>query len=58
MKLSEKQQYVINILRQYPNDMIMFNGFITGGHGIKFDLRTVESLKKRGIIENGKLIQK
>ena len=55
IKLTEKQQKVIDILEKYPNEMIMFNGWITGGHGVKFDMRTVESLKKKGIIEGGKL---
>jgi len=55
MKLTDKQQSVIDTLKKYPNDMIMHGGWITGGHGIKFDMRTVESLKKKGIIEGGKL---
>jgi hypothetical protein len=55
MKLTDKQQSVIDTLKKYPNDMIMHGGWMTGGHGIKLDLRTVESLRKKGIIEGGKL---
>jgi len=55
IKFTDNQQKVIDILNKYPNEMIMFNGWITGGHGIKFDMRTVESLKKKGIIKCGKL---
>jgi hypothetical protein len=54
-KLSEKQKEAIAVLRKYPNDMVMFNYWMTGGHGIRLDARTVESLKKRGIISGGKL---
>jgi len=54
-KLTDKQQNVIDILKKYPNDMIMHGGWMTGGHGIKLDLRTVQSLRKKGIIECGKL---
>lgn len=54
-KLTEKQQKVIAILKQYPNEMIMHNGWLTGGHGIEFDMRTIESLKKRKIIVDGRL---
>lgn len=56
-KLSEKQQQLIDTLNKYPNDMIMFNGYMTGGYGIKFDKRTINSLKDRGILFNGKLVK-
>ena len=56
VKLTDKQKFVIEVLRRYPKDMIMFNGWITGGHGVKFDMRTVESLKRKGIIKDGKLV--
>lgn len=55
LSLSERQQKVVDTLKKYPKDMIMFNGCMTGGHGVKFDLRTVESLKRKGVIVNGKL---
>lgn len=58
MKLSKEQKRTIEILNKYPKDMIMFNGWITGGHGIRFNMKTVESLKKRGLIYNGKLTEK
>lgn len=55
MKFTEKQQSCIDILRKYPDDIIMWNGWLTGGHGIKLDMRTVGSLKNRGVIINYKL---
>lgn len=56
MKLSYKQKKVIEMLKKYPNEMVMHNYWITGGHGIQFDGRTIESLKRRGIITvNNKL---
>jgi len=53
--ISQSQDNVIFVLRKYPNEMIMHNGWLTGGHGIQFDMRTINSLVKRGIIINGKL---
>lgn len=58
MKLSIKQFKVIETLRMYPNEMVMSNMWITGGHGIKFDGRTIDSLIKRKIIINGRLSEK
>jgi hypothetical protein len=58
MLYTPNQQKVIDILLKYPKEMIMFNGWITGGHGIKFDMRTIQSLKNKGIIQNGKLTDK
>lgn len=55
MKLTQSQDNVVFVLEKYPNDMIMFNGWITGGHGIQFDMGTVNSLTRKGIIINGKL---
>lgn len=55
MKLTKSQIETILILRKYPNDMIMFNGHMTGGHGVKIKLNTFKSLERLGIIENGKL---
>jgi hypothetical protein len=55
IKFTPNQQKVIDILTKYPNEMIMHNGWITGGHGIKFDMRTVESLRNKKVIVNGKL---
>lgn len=55
IKLSAKQQETVEILERYPNEMIMFNGWLTGGHGIKFNKSSVEALKKKGVIYQGKL---
>jgi hypothetical protein len=54
-KLTDKQQEVIDTLLKYPNTIIMISGWLTGGHGVKLDLRTVKSLESRGIIVNKKL---
>lgn len=55
MKLTENQKKVIETMRKYPNDIVMFDGWMTGGHGVKFDLKTVDSLKAKGVIVDGKL---
>lgn len=57
MKLTENQKEAILKMRKYPNDMVMFNGYMTGGHGIKIKLNTIRALKRLKIIENGKLTQ-
>lgn len=46
------------MLKKYPRELVMDDGYITGGHGIQFDLRTINSLKRKGIIVNGKLSEK
>jgi len=51
MKLSKKQKETLLKLRQYPNDIVMSDGFLTGGHG-KLNLRSVKVLKDKGLIEN------
>lgn len=55
VKLSQSQNNVIFILQKYPNEMITYDGWLTGGHGIQLDMRTVNSLKKRRLIVGGKL---
>lgn len=57
MKLSTTQQDALNKLGKYPNDRVMHNGFITGGHGMKFKLRTIESLEKKGLVDRGKITE-
>lgn len=57
MKLSKNQIETIKLLRQYPKELIMFNGYLTGGHGIRVDLRTLEALKNKGLIERDKLTE-
>lgn len=51
MKLSTNQIKTIKVLREYPNDMAMYDGWLTGGHGIKLNLKSVQSLKDKGLIE-------
>lgn len=45
------------MLRKYPNAIVMSSGWMTGGHGVKIDLRTLNSLKRLGLIDGGKLTQ-
>lgn len=55
IKLSPQQWEVVNTLKKYPNDMVMFNGHITGGHGICFKSRTINALIEKGVIVDGRL---
>jgi uncharacterized protein YjhX (UPF0386 family) len=52
MKLSKNQIETIKVLRQYQNNIVMSDGWLTGGHGVKLNLATVSSLKKKKLIEN------
>ena len=58
MKFSGKQQQVIDALLMYPKDIIMFNGSMTCGHGVKLDMRAVRSLEGKGLIDKGQLTDK
>lgn len=51
MCLTENQIEIIKTMRKYPDDMIMQDGFLTGGHGVKFNMASVRVLKKRKLIE-------
>jgi hypothetical protein len=57
MKLTDNQKKAIINMRKYPNDMVMFNGYMTGGHGVKIKLNTLNALKRLGIVKDGKLTQ-
>lgn len=48
-KLTGQQIEYIKILRQY-DEIVMDDGWLTGGHGICFDLRTVRALERKKII--------
>jgi hypothetical protein len=41
------------ILNKYPNDIIMHDGWLTGGHGVHLNLKTVQSLKDKGLVGTG-----
>lgn len=58
MKLSLSQKNVLDILKQYPNVIIMYDGYITGGHGIKLDMRVVNALKRNGLITSDNRLSK
>lgn len=55
-KLTSSQIYVIEVLKKY-DCMIMHDNWVTGGHGVKFDGRSIEALKKMGIINAGRLTE-
>jgi hypothetical protein len=55
MFLTKIQKEAIINMRKYPNDIVMFNGYMTGGHGVKIKLNTISALERLGIIENAKL---
>lgn len=54
-KLTMKQANAIDLIAKYPKDMVMDSGWMTGGHGIKIDLRTLNSLKRMGAVVQGKI---
>lgn len=55
--MTTKQKRIIEILKKYPHEMIMHDGYLTGGHGIKFDKRSLNALENKGVLYNGKLNQ-
>lgn len=57
MKLSKKQIEVIEVLRKY-DCMIMYDGWVTGGHGYRCNKNTTSSLERMDIIKNGRLTEK
>lgn len=64
MKLSKTQIEAIKVLRKYPSAIVMLDGYLTGGHGIRLDKRTINALHKnklltfdRRISELGKTIE-
>lgn len=59
-KLTDKQKQIIVTLRKYPNDLIMMldsGCWLTGGHGVHFDKRTLNSLRDKGLIDYKKLTE-
>lgn len=57
MKLSKAQISALEILQKYPNETVMHTGWITGGHGIKFVMKTIYALSDRGLISYGKITE-
>lgn len=55
VKLTTSQLYVIDTLNKYPNEIVMRDGYITGGHGVQFDLRSINALKRKKVIVNDRL---
>lgn len=53
-KLTSGQIYVIETLAKH-NCMIMYDNWVTGGHGIRLNGRSIEALKKMNIIDRGEL---
>lgn len=56
ISLNDAQKKVIKLLRHY-NCLMMLDGWCTGGHGLRIDLRTAESLRRKGIMYNGQLTE-
>ena len=52
MKLSINQKIALNALKKYPDAIIMDDGWLTGGVGIRLHMSTVNSLKKHGFINS------
>lgn len=50
IKLSDNQTKALRILQMYPTAIIMSDGWLTGGHGICFDNRTVNALRNKDLI--------
>ena len=48
--LSKPQLLVVDIMKIYPGSLIMSDGWLIGGHGIQFEKRTINALKKLKII--------
>ena len=48
MKLSKNQIKALKVLSKYPDAMIMWNGVLTGGHGVKLNIvmKAIEKAKK------------
>lgn len=49
-KLTHNQSIALEILRQHPNEIVMNNGYLTGGHGIKINRSTINSLRDKGVL--------
>lgn len=58
MTLTDTQKEAIKLMMRYPNEMIMHNGWLTGGWGVRIKLNTVHSLEKKGLVYRGKLTEK
>lgn len=56
IKLTERQKAAVRILRKYPYDIIMSDGWLTGGHGIRIDATTVKKLRMESLITNDRKI--
>lgn len=54
MNLSAPQKKAIATLRHYPNEMIMHDGYLTGGHGVRINTVIIAALERREIIINKK----
>ena len=55
-KLSANQIYCIQVLQKY-DCMIMYDGYVTGGYGVRINRKTIDALERLGIIYNGRLTE-
>lgn len=51
IKLSDPQKQALEILQKRPTAMVMNNGYLTGGCGIKMNLATICALQKMGLVD-------
>lgn len=56
LSLTERQKAAIRILRKYPYDIIMNDGWLTGGHGIRIDKTTFKALRMKDLVTSGRRI--
>lgn len=49
--LSKNQIEALEALRKYPDAIVMNDGCLTGGVGVRLNIRTFESLKNKGLVE-------
>lgn len=58
MKLSKNQLDAIEILKKHPTAIIMNDGYLTGGVGIRIKSTTAKSFEKLGLTRNGRITEK
>lgn len=52
IELTDLQWSVLKALCQHPTDMVMHDGWLTGGHGIKIDRRPLRKLEALGFVKD------
>lgn len=60
IELTDKQKDMIKALRKYPDTIIVRlhnECFLTGGHGVDLDRRTLNSLEAKGLVDYEQLTE-